>query len=96
MEEETKGGKQGGGGVGYWLQYIIVLLGVQALLLMIFKRSSWLFSKEERPMRLRPTLSRVISFTSPAISPIFSPVTRRQSYVPDDHHDDQLPPPSSE
>jgi len=69
----------GGGGMNWW-KYMVMVLGVQVLLLMIFKRSSWLFSKEERPLRLRPTLSRVISFTSPAVAPIFSPsLTHRSS-----------------
>lgn len=65
-----------------WWTYMVMVLGVQVLLLMIFKRSSWLFSKEERPLRLRPTLSRVISFTSPAVAPIFTPsLTRRSSHL---------------
>lgn len=68
----------GGGGMSWW-KYMVMVLGVQVLLLMIFKRSSWLFSKEERPLRLRPTLSRVISFTSPAVAPIFSPALTRRS-----------------
>jgi len=77
---------EGGDGVGgsgmNWWKYMVMVLGVQVLLLMIFKRSSWLFSKEERPLRLRPTLSRVISFTSPAVAPIFTPsLTRRSAHL---------------
>ncbi|GLJ41397.1 hypothetical protein SUGI_0856880 [Cryptomeria japonica] len=82
MEKE---GEQYVAGNGNWLQYVAVLVGVQVLLLMIFKRSSWVFSKEERPLRLRPTLSRVISFTSPAIAPLFQSSTLTAHHH---HHSD--------